>query len=65
MFSECILGLSREYINLSMKTFVPLPCCQAKKKKEKGKKEKPFIQTLKSEVPCRHSMKAVGLLKAI
>lgn len=39
---------------------------QRKKKimKEKGKKEKLFIQTLKSEAPCRHNIKA-GFLKVI
>lgn len=50
-----------------LKTFVSLSCCKQKKKfkKEKEKKEKLLIQTLKSEAPCRHSIKAGGFLKAI
>lgn len=62
------MGLSREYINLSIKNIcvIVMLAGQRKKKimKEKGKKEKLFIQTLKSEAPCRHNIKA-GFLKVI
>lgn len=45
-------------------------CCHWHQKKKnfnerKNKKGKPFIQTLISEAPYRHGIKAVGFLKAI
>ena len=36
-----------------------------KKKKKKEREKGKSFQTLKSEAPCRHSIKAVRFLKAI
>lgn len=65
LFSECTMGLARDYINLPIKNIVSLSCCKKKKlKKEKEKMEKLLIQTWKAEAPHRHSVKAGSFLKA-